>query len=76
MEMTKFKTITSSDTASFDTQISCHVNNKWQLQGDPRTTVTSDGNITHFQTLKKEFDLSTDEAKILFNEAADKAGQL
>lgn len=76
MKMTKFKTISGSSPADFDNDLALHVNNKWQLVGELRTAVKPDGNIEHFQTFKKEFDLVTDEAKVLFNKAAEMADQL
>ncbi len=76
MKMTKFKTICDSTIANFDKNLALHVNNKWQLIGEPRTAVKSDGTVEHFQTFKKEFDLSTDEAKALFNDAVESAKEL
>lgn len=76
MKMTKFKTVSESTIANFDKDLALHVNNKWQLIGEPRTAVKSDGTIEHFQTFKKEFDLSTDEAKALFNDASENANEL
>jgi hypothetical protein len=75
MKMTKFKTVSDTDLEEFDAEIGVYVNNKWQLHGDVRT-ITKDGITTHYQTLMKQFELATDEAKELFTIATHRAGDL
>jgi hypothetical protein len=75
MKMTKFKTVSDTDLESFDAEVAVYVNSKWQLHGDVRT-VLHHGVATHYQTLMKQFDLSSDEAKELFNLAVERVGSL
>jgi len=72
MKITKFKTISFSNTDDFDAELSIYVNAKWTLQGDPRTILNKDGEIEHFQTIKKLYDFSSATGKELFNQASQR----